>query len=307
MQIEDVSRMARSIGEGRWRARLKTLATLATGGLLASAATAGYAFGLEPSWIELVPVSLTLPRLAPAFDGYRIALFSDIHLGDGLDRSRLEQIVARVNEQQPDLVAIAGDFVSNVATRHAPGLDALAALSAPGGVVAVLGNHDYGAGAATVRRVLTAAGVRVLSNGVHTLRRGDEQLHIAGVDDVIARRARLDLVLAMLPEDGAAIVPVHEPDFADISAATGRFDLQLAGHSHGGQVVLPFHGPLVLPAFAERYPSGCYQVGSMIEYTTRGVGTELLRVRFDCRPELTLLTLRSCTTSPLPPREGAGG
>jgi predicted MPP superfamily phosphohydrolase len=289
--------IVRRVG-GALRSRLRALASLAAGGLLASAATAGYAFGVEPNWIELVPVSLRLPRLAGAFDGYRIVLFSDIHLGDGLDRTHLEQIVAHINRQRPDLVAIAGDFVSNQAPRHAPGLDALGALSAPDGVVAVLGNHDYGAGVATVRRVLAESGVRVLANTVQTLRRGRAPLHIAGVDDVMARRARLDLVLAELPADGAAILLVHEPDFADLSAATGRFDLQLSGHSHGGQVVLPFHGPLVLPHHARRYPSGRYQLGSMTHYTTRGVGTELLRVRFNCRPEITVLTLRAGADAP---------
>ncbi len=289
MPIADLARLVGTT----LRTRIKTITALASGGILASAATAGYVFGVEPVWIELVPVALALPRLAPAFDGYRIVLFSDIHLGDGLDHARLEQIVARVNDQRPDLVAITGDFVSNVAHRHAPGLAALDALRAPDGVVAVLGNHDYCAGAGIVRRVLAAAGVRELGNAVHTLRRGQARLHIAGVDDVMARKARLDLVLAALPVEGAAILLVHEPDFADVSAATGRFDLQLSGHSHGGQVVLPFHGPLVLPPFARRYPSGRYQVGRMAHYTTRGVGAQLLRVRFNCRPELTVLTLRA--------------
>jgi predicted MPP superfamily phosphohydrolase len=108
----------------------------------------------------------------------------------------------------------------------------------------------------------------------------------------MAHKARLDLVLDALPDEGAAILLAHEPDFADISAATGRFDAQLSGHSHGGQVRMPFIGPLVLPAFAKRYPSGRYQVGGMIQYTTRGVGTELVPVRFGCRPEISVITLR---------------
>lgn len=281
-------------GPGRRRFSLKAFATLATGGLLASAATASYAFGIEPAWIERVPVSLTLPRLAPAFDDYRIVLFSDIHLGDGLDRDRLETIVGMVNGLLPDLIAITGDFVTRDGYLHAPALAAaLGTLSARDGVVAVLGNHDYGAGAAVVRNALAAAGIRELGNAVHTIARGSSRLHIAGVDDVMARKARLDQVLVALPTEGAAILLAHEPDFADISAATGRFDLQLSGHSHGGQVMLPFYGPLYLPPFAERYPSGRYQVGRMVQYTTRGVGTERLRVRFRCRPEITVLTLRA--------------
>jgi predicted MPP superfamily phosphohydrolase len=68
------------------------------------------------------------------------------------------------------------------------------------------------------------------------------------------------------------VLLAHEPDYADISAATGRFDLQLAGHSHGGQVIVPLLGPPILPPLGRRYPVGRYQVGSMIQYTNRGIG-----------------------------------
>ncbi len=105
--------------------------------------------------------------------------------------------------------------------------------------------------------------------------------------------SRLDKVLEALPEEGAAILLAHEPDFADESAATGRFDLQLSGHSHGGQVAIPFLGPLRLPLMGRKYPLGLYKVGRMTLYTNRGIGTVGLPVRFFARPEITVLTLTS--------------
>jgi hypothetical protein len=120
-------------------------------------------------------------------------------------------------------------------------------------------------------------------------------LHLAGVDDVWESQDRLDLVLEALPDAGAAILLAHEPDFADVSAAAGRFDLQLSGHSHGGQVIFPLRGPLVLPRYARKYPIGLYQVGGMLQYTNRGLGMIPPRVRFNCRPEVTVFTLR-CET-----------
>ena len=81
------------------------------------------------------------------------------------------------------------------------------------------------------------------------------------------------------------------PDYADISANAGRFDLQLSGHSHGGQVNLPFLGPPVLPLYGRKYPKGLYQVRNMFQYTNRGVGVIPPSVRFNCRPEITALTL----------------
>jgi predicted MPP superfamily phosphohydrolase len=118
-------------------------------------------------------------------------------------------------------------------------------------------------------------------------------LHVAGIDDIMEGGSRLDLVLRDLPDSGAAILLAHEPDFADVSAATGRFDLQLSGHSHGGQVRVPLLMRLALPPFSQRYTSGLYRVDGMLQYTNRGLGFVDMRLRFLCRPEITVLTLRS--------------
>jgi predicted MPP superfamily phosphohydrolase len=143
-----------------------------------------------------------------------------------------------------------------------------------------------------VRQTLQAAAVVELQNDVVSLQRGTAVLHLAGVDDIMVAANDLDAVLAKLPPDGPAILLAHEPDFADQSAATGRFALQLSGHSHGGQIVLPKIGPLRGPMF-KKYPNGRYQVGSMVQYTNRGVGTHTIRLRVNCRPEITVITLRS--------------
>jgi len=161
--------------------------------------------------------------------------------------------------------------------------------------VAVLGNHDHWTDADMIHRVIKESGMVDLTNTVHTLDRRSAPLHLAGVDDIWEEHDRLDDVLAQLPYDGAAILLAHEPDFADTSAASGRFDLELSGHSHGGQVILPFVGPLRLPYLGRKYPLGRYQVGPMIQYTNRGVGMISPRVRFNCRPEITVFTLRAPT------------
>ncbi len=211
---------------------------------------------------------------------------------------RLARIVGLANGERPDLVAITGDTVTSsslYSTAHfAPLLvGPLAELRARDGVLAVLGNHDHRAGAKAVRRALREAGVAELDNRVRTLRRDGDELHVAGVDSPYAGLDRLDLVLEGLPEGGCAVLLAHEPDFADRSAATGRFDLQLSGHSHGGQVWLPFWGSLFLPRLGRRYPAGLYEVGGMHQYTNRGVGVTLARLRANCRPEVTILTLRA--------------
>lgn len=254
-----------------------------------------YAYDIEPTWIEVVRLSLTLPRLSPAFDGYKLAHISDIHMGTGMTGERLHRIVEMVNAEQPDAVAITGDFVTHnpVALAVQALVDALRRLRPRDTAAAVLGNHDHWTDPAAIRRALRDSNVPDLSNRVHTLRRGDAMLHLAGVDDYWERQARMEDVLAHLPPQGAAILLAHEPDYADISSPTGRFDMQLSGHSHGGQVIVPFYGPLVLPTYGKKYPLGRYQVGTMIQYTNRGLGTVNPAVRFNCRPEITVFTLRA--------------
>jgi uncharacterized protein len=251
-----------------------------------------YVHDLEPSWIEVRTISLPLPHLAPAFSGYRIVQLSDIHADRWMTAQRIQKIVNRVNQIHPDLVVLTGDFVTRNPQKFAPNLSALKFLQPVDKMVAVLGNHDVWTDSALIQNTLETAGIQVLNNRVVTLDRPSAQLHIAGVGDVWAGRDRLNEVLAALPATGAAILLAHEPDFADTSAATGRFDLQLSGHSHGGQIHIPFM-KRVLPPLAYKYPLGQYQVGSMIQYTNRGLGSSGIPIRFNCRPEITIFTLGS--------------
>ncbi|MEO8285532.1 MAG: metallophosphoesterase [Chloroflexota bacterium] len=255
-----------------------------------------YATLVEPQWVEVKHVRLSLPRLHPHFDGYRIVQISDLHTGKWMPTEMLEDVVRRVNAQAPDLVVMTGDFVTY--TYHEAPLDIVPSMSklrAKDGVMAILGNHDYWGnhGDDLIRAVIRDSGMIDLNNSTHTLERDGKPLHFAGVDSARERMARIDVVLKQLPEDGAAILLAHEPDFADVSAPTGRFDLQLSGHSHGGQVVIPFVGPPHLPPLGKKYHTGRYQVGSMIQYTNRGLGVVSIPVRFCCRPEITVITLNS--------------
>jgi hypothetical protein len=273
---------------GRVRRLAGAAALIGAGGLL-------YAREVEPRRLEVVRLELTLPRLAAAFDGYRIVQIGDLHLDDWSKPERLDRTAEMVNEERPDLVVVTGDFASYSARRLDTGrlVGALRRLSAPDGVLAILGNHDYLTDAKLIRQCIREAGLTELINEVVTLERGGSELHVAGIDDVMEGRSRLDLVLGELPESGAAVLLAHEPDFADVAAATGRFDLQLSGHSHGGQVRVPLLGRAVLPPFSQRYTRGLHRVGGMLVYTNRGLGTVHARLRFGCRPEITALTLRS--------------
>jgi len=263
------------------------VAIIGAGGLV-------YTTQIEPNALSVTDIKIPIKNLPETFEGYRIAQISDIHAGTWMNRERLMTVVNRVNEQNPDLITITGDYITRGKVDWIADIliEPLSNLRASDGVVAVLGNHDHWIDADAMREVLLTANVQELRNDRVILERGTGKLAICGVDDVWQKKSDLDQVIDRLPNDDTpAILLAHEPDFADYTAATGRFALQLSGHSHGGQIRLPFIGALKLPHLGQKYSMGQYQVRDMIQYTNRGVGMVPPAVRFGCPPEITVLTL----------------
>ncbi len=243
---------------------------------------------------QLERVEVTIPDLDPVFHDYSIVNISDIHLGQWITPQHLEGVVDMVNDQKPDAVAITGDFVSYTLDDVTDDLEASLKRLKPREVsVAVLGNHDHWLGAERIREILKRCKIVDVSNDVHTLKRGKAQLNMAGVDSVMLNKHRLDLVMEKLPEEGPAILLAHEPDFADVSSTTGRFSLQISGHSHGGQFIIPGLGTFIRGPHFFKYPHGKYQVGDMMQYTNRGLGTNIFWFRINCDPEITVFKLKS--------------
>jgi uncharacterized protein len=241
---------------------------------------------------EIERVQVAIQKLPASFKNYRIVHISDIHYGQWISSDRLDGVVEIINEICPDLVAITGDFVSYVLDESVRDMAMiLGKLNPKDQTVAVLGNHDYWAGAEKVRQILKKGGICDVTNDVFAICRADSRLYIAGVDSASVKRDRLDIILEKLPIDGPAILLVHEPDFAVKSAKTKRFSLQLSGHSHGGQFIIPMIGPLFRGNLFMKYPAGQYEVGGMKEYTNRGLGTNTYWLRVNCKPEITVITL----------------
>jgi predicted MPP superfamily phosphohydrolase len=280
--------------------RRKLLQTIGLGmaGWAASAAASTYLYAslVEPARFDVHEQPIHLPRLkGEGLLGLRIAQISDIHMGGWMTLSRLKRVVDLILARSPEIVFITGDFLSR--RQDSSDLDvlnlaaALEPLSRSVATFAVMGNHDHWRGVGPLREMLAEIHVQELRNSVVSVKRGDSLLHLAGVDDVWEGHHRLDPVLSSLPPEGAAILLAHEPDYVDTVEKSKRFDMQISGHTHGGQIVIPFYGPPVLPWLGEKYPSGLYQVGSMWQYTNRGVGMSSLALRFNCPPEITIFTL----------------
>lgn len=252
-----------------------------------------YSHRIIPNRVEVSRTEVEIPDLAPAFDGYRIAQISDLHADRWMTPARLSARVRLVNEQNPDLVVVTGDLLTDPNVGKDPNFAReLSRLESADGTLAILGNYDYDSDARVARALLAKAGIRELANDVFSVKRGDETLYIGGADDVWHGRANLGEVFRKLPGGEPLIMLVHEPDFADETAKSGRVALQLSGHTHGGQVRLPLYGPVLRPKYGIKYPSGTYRVGEMTLHVNRGIGMFPPRLRFRCRPEISVIVLR---------------
>jgi predicted MPP superfamily phosphohydrolase len=228
---------------------------------------------------------ILLATLPPRFDGFTILHLSDLHID--MNGPALERAIPLIDGLDYDLCVLTGDYRGRT---WGPWEAALAGierlrrhLRAP--LYAVLGNHD------TIRMVpaLEALDIRVLLNEMAVLIRGEERLYLAGIDD--AHKYRLDDITAAaapIPPEACSILLSHTPQVYERAAAAG-FDLMLCGHTHGGQICLPGAIPLTLGApLPRRVGAGPWRHRAMAGYTSTGLGSSIVPVRFNCRPEVAL-------------------
>lgn len=246
----------------------------------------------DPVVEHLVLESTALPAGAPPIT---IALLADIHVaGPDMPPERLQRIVTQVNALKPDLVAIAGDLVSEkrTATQIYSAADVIAPLgrlSAPLGVVVVPGNHDHWFDWPQLAAQLARyPQITVLRNGA--TQRGP--LAIGGVDDDFTGKADLPATIGAMAEmPGPRVVLTHSPDiFPQVPV---DIDLVLAGHTHCGQIAWPWGGaPATMSDYGDLYACGMTRQHGKTLVTSAGLGTSLLPVRLFTHPEIWLIEIR---------------
>jgi predicted MPP superfamily phosphohydrolase len=262
---------------------------------VAAVSAVGYGMTQALGTIGYRRVTVRLDRLDPAFDGYRIALLTDLHLGPILGRDFLADVVARVNSAQVDLVAISGDLVDGDTGTLGRAASELGKLSSRDGTFFVTGNHEYYSGAPSWVEYLQGLGVRVLRNERAEIRRGSAALDVAGVDDYTAAASgapghAADVAAALEGRDPSrpVVLLAHQPVLV-AEAAEHEVDLQLSGHTHGGQMA-PFNLAVRLQ---QPFVSGLHRVRRTWLYVSRGTGFWGPPVRVGAPPEITILTLRT--------------
>jgi predicted MPP superfamily phosphohydrolase len=235
---------------------------------------------------------IKLPHLPSAFDGITIAFLTDLHCSRLTPPQFLQTVVAETNRLKPDLVVLGGDYITHGTQylRQVSGL--LAQLKAPLGVFSVLGNHDYWVDAASVRAALAAAGIVDITNTGRWLSLNGNRIRLAGVGDFWEDYQDLHAALDGTREQDVAILLSHNPDYA-ARVTDARIKLILSGHTHGGQIRLPKVGALVSNSkYGNRLASGLIPFDSFQLYVSRGIGTVLIPMRYNCPPEVSLITLK---------------
>jgi predicted MPP superfamily phosphohydrolase len=241
--------------------------------------------------LEVTRHEVEIANLPLSFDGYRIAFLTDTHVAPFMRRAFYREVVAQALHFEPDLILLGGDFVTW--ERHIPLMAELLLpdLAARDGVYAVLGNHDYWSNPDGVVAAMTARGVRFLINRSIDIRRGDDTIALAGIDEVYRGEPDADAALARLDPQMPRIAISHHPDIIDL-LDDRRIDLLLCGHTHGGQIRFPFFGAVVVPSKHEaRYASGFHRVANVLLYVSRGIGA-VPPLRILCKPEVATFILR---------------
>jgi predicted MPP superfamily phosphohydrolase len=237
--------------------------------------------------------SIEMPDWPAGAAPMRVALLADVHVaGPDMPPSRLARIVTQVNALHPDLIVLAGDFVSDkrVATEFYPageGLTPLAELKVRHGSWAVLGNHDHWRDARDVSRALRRAGIGILTNEAVTV----GALRLGGVDDDFTDHADVGkTAAAMRSAAGSRVLLSHSPDVA--ASAPRDVTLVLAGHTHCGQIRLPVIGAVsYVSNYGERFGCGLITERQRRIVVTAGLGTSVLPFRLGAPPDIWLLTL----------------
>lgn len=262
--------------------------------LAGTAASTCYGF-VEASGFEITRPTLALPRLPTAFDGLRVAFLTDMHHGPYTELSFLTSAVRSALALRPDLVLLGGDYCLRDTKYIRPVFEVLSALHAPLGVFGVVGNHDYAHGIDETRREMRRAGIRELTNDGVWLNRRGVRVRLAGVDDLWWGKPDVGVALGETTTSDACILLSHNPDFAE-PLRDPRVGMVLSGHTHGGQVLVPgMVNPFIPSKYGDKYAHGVIEAPATRVYVSRGLGATGLPVRYNCPPELTLLTLRTPT------------
>lgn len=244
----------------------------------------------EANSLSLERVEIRLKRLPKNLDGLKIIHLSDTHHGPLTGLDHIKRVVKVANRLKPDLFLLTGDYVSHEREYIPPVAAVLGKLKAKYGIYACLGNHDHWTDADLVTHMFRGEGINVLINeGLRFEARGSS-FWLAGVDDYMVGKTDVPAALRGSFPDEMKLLLAHNPIIFREAARSG-IDLTLSGHTHGGQIKLRDEEKRILPR--RKLKAGLHKRRNSQVYITRGIGTVVVPMRYQCPPEISLLELRT--------------
>ncbi len=244
----------------------------------------------EANSLTLESVEVKLPRLPKKLDGLRIIHLSDIHHSPFTGLDHIARAVKIANRLKPDMFVLTGDYVSHETEYIEPVANVLGELRSEFGTHACLGNHDHWTDPAAVTHHFRRSGINMMINEGFRLEARGASLWIAGVDDYMVGKTDVPASLRGSYPDEMKLLLAHNPIIFRQAVRQG-IDLVLSGHTHGGQVKIRDTERAILRR--RKLTSGLHSRKQSQIYITRGIGTVVLPIRYQCPPEISLLELRA--------------
>lgn len=218
-------------------------------------------------------------------DGLKIVFASDFHIKP-YEMIRLKRIIKKINAQNPDIVLLGGDYVSGHDSKFTMPIEKISEqlknIKSKYGTVAVMGNHDGWQGKYEIIKALENAGITVLENS----NKNFDRFTIAGIEDLQTGNPNVET--ALKNADKNIILLTHNPDMFPL--VPNNVKLVLAGHLHGGQIMISGITPAYMPSqYGMKYRYGLVEENGKTLYTSNGLGTSILPVRFNSVPEIVVI------------------
>lgn len=244
----------------------------------------------EANSLSLEHVEIYLERLPPKLDGFKIIQLSDTHHSPFTSLDHIKRAVKVANRLKPDMFLLTGDYVSHEREYIAPVAAVLGKLKAKYGIHACLGNHDHWTDADLVTHLFRGEGINVLINEGFRFETKRGSFWLCGVDDYMVGKTDVPTALRGSFPDEMKLLLAHNPIIFREAARVG-VDLTLSGHTHGGQIKVRNPEKRILPQ--RKLKAGLHKRRNSQIYITRGIGTVVVPMRYQCPPEISLLELRT--------------
>ena len=247
-----------------------------------------YCVFIEPNMLTLNHYTIQNEQL----QNIKIVFVSDFHVSSS-DKKRLDKIIQKINAEKPDIVLSVGDYVNGHKHDSTMPIEdiakSLAQIKSKYGFYTTLGNHDGWYGNDRIKQAFEQNGITVLANGNTGVNISDKMIYIAGVEDL--GTGKPDIKKAVNNTLSPVILLTHNPDiFPDVPDFV---TLTLAGHTHGGQIRIPFFGPIkTYSKYGAKYAYGYIAENNKQMIVTKGIGTSILPIRFNCMPEIVIIDFK---------------